>query len=309
MKKNTLALVLAVLGLFIVGCTTQSDEDAIRDLIGRSAYTDDNGIRSYAGRDTSVSEGGDESMADGERIPFVRFVRYIPPDGVTRTVQVDIPAYPGYPDTTALATVRYTIRGEFRTVFDTTTTPILVWRKPFVDEAVRRVYLTKQGKRWRVRRLSPLRFYTTGAPYELSLAQMELHARSWPEADTYRLTTADTLLAKTELPSFTYADTVWVRVTVTSNGDSAWVFLHHGRPQWPYRARRAYWKQSTYVFERTWCIGSEGTVRKPEVRPSGHDAIGWGTLWADTSQPYVAAAWGLPYVVRSPGEPIPEENE
>lgn len=308
-KRIPAMMALAVLGLGLVGCATQSDEDAIRDLIGSSAYTDDNNTRSYAGADTSTAEGGGEGLLDAERIPFVRFGRYVPAGGVTRTVKVDIPAYPGYPETTALATVNYTIVGEFRTMFDTTTNPIQVWRKPFVDQAVRKVYLTKHGRRWRMRRLSPLRLSTVDAPYDLSIVGMELHARSWPDADTYRLTTTDTLLAKTELPCFTYDDTVWVRVAVQSDGDSSWVFLHHGRPKWPNRARRAYWKQSTHVFERVWRIGLESVERKPEVRPSGHDAIGWSTLWADTAKPYVAAAWGLPYIVRKPGEAMPEKDE
>ena len=300
-----LSLALAAFWLFSSGCARVDDEAAIRDLLGSSAYTDEDNTRSYGSADSTLS-GGDENTDDGQ-MPFVRFRRYIAPGGVSRVVQVSIPAYPGYPDTTALARVTATIVGDFRTMFDTTTNPIQVWRKRFVDEAVRTVYLTKSKDGWRIRKLSPLEFSTVDAPYELGLARIEVHAASWPAADTFRLFSGDTMLAREELPVFVPEDTVWVRVTVASEEDSTWVFLHHGRPRWPHRWRRPYAKASTATFERFWHIGPEAGNVRSEVRPSGHDAIGWGTLWGDTTQPYVAAAWGVPYIVRAPGEPIPEE--
>jgi hypothetical protein len=71
--------------------------------------------------------------------------------------------------------------------------------------------------------------------------------------------------------------------------------------------RRPYLKTSTTTFERFWYIGLESAGVKSEVRPSGHDAIGWSTLWGDTSHPYVAAAWGVPYIIHIPGTAIPED--
>ncbi|MEO0081086.1 MAG: hypothetical protein ABIL25_02190 [candidate division WOR-3 bacterium] len=304
--RSALVFVFVMLLLIPAGCSRNDDETAIRNLLGSSVYTDENSTRSYGSSD-STPTSGDESSDQYEMIPFVRFRRYIPPGGMSRVVRVQIPAYPGDPDTTALATITTTINGDFRTMFDTTTNPILIWRKPFIDEAVRTVYLTKSRDRWRIRRLSPVRFATVDPPYELKVARIEVHAWSWSDSDTFRLTTADTLLAKEELPSFVPEDTVWVRVTVSSNGDSSWVFLHHGRPVVPHHRRRAYYRTSTTTFERLWYIGLESAGVVSEVRPSGHDAIGWGTLWADTSKPYVAAAWGVPYIVRQPGQPIPED--
>ena len=158
MKKvlSALALMLGVLWLLPAGCARTDDETAIRNLLGSSAYTDENNTRSY-GSDDSTPTGGGGTTDGYETIPFVRFRRYIPPGGVSRGVHIDIPAYPGDPDTTALATITTTVNGDFRTMFDTTVNPIQVWRKPFVDEAKRFVYLTRDKDRWRIRKVSPAR--------------------------------------------------------------------------------------------------------------------------------------------------------
>jgi len=306
MKRLLLVLVSVLAStLVLVGCNqAPADEDAIKTLLGSSSYTDENNTRSYGAEDSTPS-GNDPGDGD-VMIPFVRFRRYIPPGGVTRVVNVTIPAYPGYPDTTALATITADVYGEFHTLFDTTTNPLQVWRKPFHDQAVRQVYLTRDGDGWHVRKVTPLEFTTVDAAYNLRIQSLAVHAASWPDADTFRLTDPDSMLAKGDLPKFVPGDSVTVWVTASSDGDSCWAFLHHGRPRWPHRFRRAYFKTGTLTFQRTWHISTE-TYERPEVRPSGHDAIGWNTLWSDTTGPYVAAAWCLPYIVRNPGDPLPEE--
>ncbi|MEO0079378.1 MAG: hypothetical protein ABIK44_01710 [candidate division WOR-3 bacterium] len=310
-KWHTMLLAVTVsllLTVGLMGCRQkENDEESIRNLLNGSSYTDESQTRGYSSQDSTLAPGGEPGLgpgADGyETIPFVRFRRFVPQGGISRSILVQIPAYPGYPDTTALATITSDIHGEFRTLFDTTTHPMLVWRKPFHDQAVRRVYLTKGPDGWHIRKVSPLNITTVDAAYELRLVSIHVQAAS---GEVFELTTADTLLAKDELPTFVPGDTVHVQVTVQSSGDSCWVFLHHGRREWPHRWRRPYFKTGTFTFERTWSIGSEG-FEVPEVRPSAHDAIGWNSLWADTSQPYVAAAWGLPYIVKQPNEAIPEE--
>jgi len=310
-KKLVLAVTtLLVLSLGILGCGKQAknDEEDIRNLLNASGYTDESHTQGYSSQDSIPISGGDPDLGPGmdgyDTIPFVRFRRFVRPSGISRTVVISIPAYPGYPDTTALATITSDIHGELRTIFDTTTNPMLVWRKPFHDQAVRRVYLTKGPDRWYIRKVSPLNITTVDAAYELRLVSLHVEAAS---GEVFDLSTADTLLTKEELPTFVPGDTVLVQVTVQSSGDSCWVFLHHGRREPPYRWRRPYFKTGTFTFERTWYIGGEG-YDAPEVRPSAHDAIGWNTLWADTSQPYVAAAWGLPYIVKHPNQPLPDDQ-
>jgi len=310
MKKAyaTLAALL-VLALVPVGCSMQRDDDeqAITDLLNSSGYTDESNDRSYGSEDTTLSDGsGGPGADDPRRPPFVRFRRCIPQGGVSRTINIQIPAYPGYPDSTALATVSTDINGELRTMFDTTGNPILVWRKKFQDQAVRRVYLTRTRDGWRIRKVTPLEFRTVDAPYELRIRELKVHAASWRSQDTFRIHSGDTMLAKHDLPRFVPADTVTVWVEIESSGDSCWTFLHHGRPKWPHRWRRAYARTATHRFRGTWLVGDE-QGQYPQVRPSGHDAIGWKSLWADTTEPYVSAAWGLPYIVAEPNQELPEE--
>ena len=303
---------LLAVAFFATGCADfgGSDEGDIRALLNSSGYTDDDNTKGYGAEDSTPTEGGETGflpLGDFlERIPFVRFRRYIPPGGISRQIVIDIPAYPGYPDTTALATITTDINGEFRTLFDTTQNPMLVWRKEFEDEAVRTVYLTKGTDGWRIRKVSPLHFSTVDPAYDLDIAEFRVHAASWPESDTFVLTDPDTMLSKDQLPCFVPEDTVTVWLAVESSGDSCWAFLHHGKPKWPWRWRSPYFKSGTFEFERTWYVGPEG-YDKPQVRPSAQDIIGWNTLWADSSEPYVSTAWGLPYIVKLPGEEIPEE--
>jgi hypothetical protein len=115
------------------------------------------------------------------------------------------------------------------------------------------------------------------------------------------------LLAKEELPAFAPNDTVTVTVWTSSTGDSCWAFLHHGRSQWPYHWRSPFLRLATTQFERRWLVGEEGYDR-PEVRHSAIDVIGWGSLFADTTQPYVSVAWGIPYVVKHPNEQVPGDE-
>jgi len=312
MKLRTIALFalcLAATTLVFTGCGRfgTSDEQDIRTLLNTSGYTNEDNDRGYGSDDSTVTPGGDGPFTDDpHRVPFVRFRRYIPPRGVSRQITVDIPAYPGWPDTTALATITADIRGELRTMHDTTTNPILVWRKPFEDRAVRQVLLYKRDGRWWIDKVTPLEFNTQDPAYNLEVAELKVHASSWAPGDTFRLQSADTMLGKHDLPCFVPSDTVEVWVTAASDGDSCWTFLHHGKPKWPYRWRRPYLKLNTLEFSGVWLIGDEG-YEQPQVRPSGHDVIGWNSLWADSSEPYVSAAWGVPYVVKLPGEEIPEE--
>lgn len=308
MNRLTVGSLLIVTALLLFGCsrTAEDPEEDIRALLAASGYTSDSHTRAYGSEDSTPAGGGDgELPTSGELPPFGRFIRYIPGGGVSREVNVQIPAYPGYPETTALATITVDIYGELRTIFDTTTNPMQVWRKPFHDRGTRRVYLTKNQTGWHIRRVTPLNIITVNAPYSLRLVRLHAEAAS---GEVFDLTDPDTLLSKEELPTFLPGDTVTVSVTLESDGDSCWVFLHRGRPGRPGRHfRHPYLKTGTFAFERTWFISSE-TYDVPEVRPSAHDAIGWGSLWADTTQPYVSNVWGVPYVVKYPNEQLPNDE-
>jgi hypothetical protein len=310
--KRTLILAAAALviaAVVLTGCGRKpNDEQAIGTLLATSGYTNEEQTKNYGANDTTPQPGGDGTLGtDGyERIPFVRFRRYIPANGLNRTLNIQIPAYPGGPDTTALVTVTWDITGELRTMFDTTTNPILTWRKPFHDVAVRKVYLEKHPDAWHIIKVSPLVASTQNAPYNLHITS--LHAEGRVSGEVFDLNTSDTMLTKDQLPCFVPNDTVLVTVTVESDDDSCWTFLHHGRPQRPHIWRHPYWRTGTWTFERVWVIGDESQYDVPSVRPSIHDAIGWSALWADSSKPYVAAAWGIPYIVKNPNESLPSDQ-
>jgi hypothetical protein len=158
------ALLVAVVA--IVGCQRRDrDQLAIESLLAGSGYANDANAQSYGENDTTVEKGGDGRLGaeSYEEIPFVRFRRYIPPDGFSRTLNIQIPAYPGGPDTTALVTITWDVIGELRTMFDTTANPIPIWRKPFHDVSVRKVYLEKYSGRWHIVKLSPLVVATQNA--------------------------------------------------------------------------------------------------------------------------------------------------
>ena len=300
------AAVVALAAGVISGCAKQDEKATITSLLAASGYTDDPHAGNYGANDTTLARPDSMSAtASYELIPFVRFRRYIPPGGVQREVVVRIPADSGGPDSTALATITWTITGELRTCFDTTTQPINVWRKPFTDVATRRVYLEKHDGGWHILKISPLALATQNPAYHLNIAN--IHAVSRVSHDTFDLSTTDTMLTKSQLPWFEPGDTVTITVTVQSDGDSCWVFLHHGRLGAPRVWRRPYWRTGTWTFERTWLVRDE-TYDRPVVRPSIHDAIGWGTLWGDSSKPYVAAAWGIPYIVKMPSDSVPADE-
>jgi hypothetical protein len=313
MKRTTLFAVAVALAaaLAFVGCAKQqqNDQQAVNDLLTGSDYTNDTHVSNYGANDTTLDQPDTlqgMSTEDGYgRIPFVRFRRYIPTNGIQRQVKVQIPAYPGGPDTTALATITWTITGELRTMFDTTTQPINIWRKPFTDFGTRKVYLEKYDNSWHIKKISPLKIATQNAAYNLNI--ISIHAVGLLSHDTFDLTTTDTLLTKAQLPWFEPGDTVVATVTVRSDGDSCWAFLYHGQPLKPRIWREPYWRTGTWTFERAWLVRRE-IYSKPCVRPSINDAIGWGTLWADTSKPYVSASWGIPYIIRMPVDTVPSDD-
>jgi len=309
MKRTILIAAACALAsaLALVGCGKQTDDQqAVNDLIAGSDYTNDTHASNYGANDTTLDQPDTLQATESYgRIPFVRFRRYVPASGILRSVNVQIPAYAGGPNTAALATITWTINGELRTMFGTTTQPINVWRKPFTDVGTRKVYLEKYDNRWHIKKISPLKIATQSAAYNLNI--VSIHAVGLLSHDTFDLTTTDTLLTKDQLPWFEPGDTVIATVTVRSDGDSCWAFLYHGRPAWPHIWREPYWRTGTWTFERAWLVRQE-IYNKPCVRPSINDAIGWGTLWADTSKPYVSASWGIPYIIRMPVDTVPADD-
>jgi len=227
-----------------------------------------------------------------DTLPWVRFARSIERP-VQRTVTITIPAYPGYPDTTALATITNSVFGRFYVQHDSSAR--IAWVKDYVDDGIRKVYLTKHGGQrgdWRIQRMSPLNYITQNAPWPVEIASLKLEAR--PSGLTYEYTSPDTLLTKRGLPGFVEGDTVKVTVTVQSD-TATWVFLHHGDDY--FHQREAFYRTSPTAFVREWVLPVDSLRHAPLVLGNAADVISWPTLFGDTISPYNSRAWVLPYVV------------
>jgi hypothetical protein len=299
--------VLALTPTACLKSPTEDDHQAIEELLATSDYTSDANSSvvddgtTEPKRDSFDSGGGMGTLSLPDTLPWIRFARSIERP-LPRTVSITIPAYPGFPDTTALATITASVAGRFYVQNDSS--GHIAWVKDFTDDGTRKVYLTKHGGprgEWRIRRMTPLNYVTHDAPWPIEIASLRLEAR--PSGLTYEYTSPDTLLDKRELPGFVQGDTV--RVTVTVQGDSAnWVFLHYGDSY--FHQREALYRTSPTTFVREWTLARDSLRRGPLVLGNAADVISWPTLFGDTLAPYNSRAWVLPYVVlRTPNQDRP----
>jgi hypothetical protein len=308
MRQFAILMALTVsASLLLTGCGVRNthDEENIRTLLGTSDYTNDEHSGATDDGRTNPDGGGlgiptaGGLVPSGDTLAWVRFCRKIERP-VPRTIEITIPAYSGYPDTTALATITATPTGQFYVHND----PLrhVAWVKDFTDEGVRKVYLTKHNDTWRIRSITPWNMHTKAAPWTINITSLHIDAR--PSGLSYEYTTPETMLTKRQLPAFLPGDTV--KVTVTVESDSAtWAFLHRGRQG--HHSREAFYRMTPVVFEREWCIGDDSVPNLPAVRPTATDIISSPTLFGDTLAPYNSCAWTLPYIViANPNSDRPE---
>ena len=295
---------LALLPSACVNTPPLNDHQAIETLLGTSDYTSDaNSTVADDGttepkRDSFGSAPGPMLTMPGDTLPWIRFARAIERP-VQRTVTITIPAYPGYPDTTALAVITVSLGGRFYVLNDSLSH--IAWVKDFVDDGIRKVYLTKHRHDWQIRKMTPLNYVTRSAPWTVNIASLRLAAR--PSGLTYEYTSPDTMLTKDQLPAFLRGDTV--KVTVTVQSDSAtWVFLHWGDGY--FHQREAFYRTSPTTFEREWWLDKDSLIRTVVVRSNAADVISWPTLFGDTLSPYNSRAWVMPYMVlKTPNQERP----
>jgi hypothetical protein len=158
---------------------------------------------------------------------------------------------------------------------------------------------------WRVVKISPVDVQTVNSPYPITILSLE--ASAVPSGVHYVFTKPDTLLAKSELPTFLPGDSVTVKVTVSVQGDSSWAFLHRWTRPWPWwHIRQPFYRTSINTFERTWTIPEDSVLTIPAIRHAAVDLIGMKALFGDDREQYNAHAWGFLYVVKNPGDPYPD---
>jgi hypothetical protein len=299
--KRGIALLLALFASLFFSCKKESsaEEEEVKKVIEQSLYTGKDFDRATDEGETIPHLFNPVGLLTNETIPWVRFRRKI--DSLERSIRVRIPAYPGYPETTALATVTSRLSGRFF-VNNRRDSPV-IYIRPILDSGYSQIYLTRGNRGWRIRKITPKILTTISSPSLLSI--VKIRAEASPSGKVFEITNPDTFLSKNELPTFSPNDTVRVEVTVHSDTDSGWVFLHRG-PR-GIRVREPFYKRSTYIFERTWIIGSE-PAQTPVVRHAAIDFILWPTLFGDSTASYNAKAWALPYIIKKEEENYPEED-
>jgi len=236
-----------------------------------------------------------------DTLPPVKFARHITRN--LRTVKVDSL---NANKTKAWVTVTHDLSGKFY-VNAHPGDPYSLFIRPIDDDKwVRHVYLEKNDVNvWRVVKLSPVDVQTVGSPYPITIVSLE--ASAVPSGAHYVFTRPDTLLAKSELPTFQPGDSVTVKVTVSVQGDSSWAFLHRWAKPFPWKhIREPFYKTSPNTFERTWTIVSDSVLATPAIRHSAVDLIGMKALFGDDREQYNAHAWGFLYIVKNPNEPYPD---
>jgi hypothetical protein len=295
-RLNLLALAACflMLGARCQQSPQADDESDIRTLLGTSDYTNDDHSGATDDETNDPQGNGFEPGSDNplvETLPWVRFARKIERP-VPRTLNIAIPAYPGYPETTALATITAEPTGDFYVHNDSNRH--VTWVKPIADQGVRKVYLTKHNDTWRIREMTPWGMSTKNPAYGISIAAVRLAAA--PSGLSYEYTSPETMLTKNQLPAFLPGDTVHVTVTVQSDS-ATWAFLHRGVRG--HHRRQAFYRTGASTFERRWVVRDDSLPRIPAVRPTAIDIIGDPALFGDTLTPYNSCAWTLPYVVIS----------
>jgi len=236
-----------------------------------------------------------------DTLPQVKFARHITRN--LRTVKLD--SLSG-DKTKAWVTVTHDLSGNFYVNSDPGN-PYHIYIRPIDDDKwVRHVYLEKNEARvWRVVKISPVDVQTVNSPYPITILSLE--ASAVPSGVHYVFTKPDTLLAKSELPTFLPGDSVTVKVTVSVQGDSSWAFLHRWHRPYPWKhIREPFYRTSLNTFERTWTIPEDSISATPAIRHTAVDLIGMKALFGDDREQYNAHAWGFLYIVKNPNEPYPD---
>ncbi len=310
---------LYLIGTFIVlgmvalaGCgkkesplQASSDTAQILSVMAQSGYT---GSDAFGGTNDGTSSPQGFTWGSGgwtspgwDTLPPVKFARHITRN--LRTVKIDSL---NAAKTKVWVTVTHDLSGNFYVNKDPGN-PYQIYIRPINDDRwVRHVYLEKNDVGvWRVVKISPVDVQTVGSPYPITIVSVE--ASAVPSGAHYVFTRPDTLLAKSELPTFHPGDSVTVKVTVSVQGDSSWAFLHRWHRPYPWKhIREPFYRTSLNTFERTWTIASDSVLATPAIRHAAVDLIGMKALFGDDREQYNAHAWGFLYVVKNVSDPYPD---
>ncbi len=306
MKYAKISMVFLLVVISVISCAKQTDEDAIQALLESSWFVSDGAIRS-ADDSTDVPQSPlfpNEPQALSDTIGYVRWVRWIERP-VTREFHIIVQGDSA--DVTITAYFYGEPPGYGLFVNNDTFGP--VYQRTITDSVIRKVKLYRSD-RWRIASLTVADIHTVGAEHPVTIT--EIRARVDSRNYEFVVNNPETYFERDELPIFYPSDTVEVTVTCSAEGDSTWAFLHHGtghRPRLGRHIRQPFYRENTTTFIRTWVIADDSIIVTPAVRHSATDVLGWATLFGDSTATYYARAWCLPYIVLSPGQELPKDEE
>lgn len=184
--------------------------------------------------------------------------------------------------------------------------------RAITDSVIRRVKCYRDDTGWHLASLTVADIFTSGTQHPVTIT--EVRARVLNRNYEFVVNDPNKYFKKDELPIFYPNDTVEVSVTCNAEGDSTWAFLHHGAGHKPgvglrWHIRKPLYRETTTTFKRIWIIADDSVLVTPAVRHSALDVIGWETLFGDSTATYYSRAWGLPYIIKSPNDTIPGDEE
>jgi len=332
MKKSLIQLlmVLAVSGLFVVGCK-KSDQgpDVQADPPGvtneTTALTYAATIDAFVQNDqvTFVDQAVENSnistfgKVDSAIIP-VRWGRFINPGGITRTVTVTV--LPG--DTIAVVNVQREVLGNFAILAKSNPTDTVFYliQKPFHDHTNRNVVFKRAMRtglfmgRWVPVATSLVDGATVPPDHKISLTRVAVY---YPNGDSLVVTHPDTTFllyrwtrlfvpSRKDVPEFTPGDRVNIQVTVLSKdatGDL--VALRYGVNAMHHKRALLDLLSEVNNGDGTYTRVYE-TSRNPARFLFMHYHTGWFHMGIDAitketllenPAPYSASWWGVPYRV------------
>lgn len=300
MRTKSLFACAAALGLIAIGLAGCGDDNGTGFTTQTSASNDDEAIGMIIAEDTDSFGFGTEmdesavqvadlqgkSGADGAPIDSFFFVRLIRNEGVTRDIHIE--NVPGEPPIANVTVVR-DLGGIFRLFYDD---PDMVYLpgtldKPLAATATRSAKFVKRGgpdrhRGWRLLEVSPLEMVSD--PITKVLQSVEISSASV----SMIITDPSALVPVEELPTFGMGEDV--TLTVTTDDETDFVFLHTPRRKWEFQPLGG------GVFEGMWTTGD-----RPGRRHAAIDVIDEDTLFDDEA-PYDSVLWGLNYRVAGDGD-------
>lgn len=301
-------LVIGLGSMVIMGCAN-NDEAEIQDLLDTSWFIGGE-VQTFDDSTSTPNSTSEGATILTDAFPFyVKWVRHIERP-VERHYDIDVVGDSAFVTMTAYFQGTPPEYGFF-VVNDSPVGSGPVMMREINDSVVRKIKCFRDDAGWHLASITVADIYAVGTQNPVTITKVEARVCG---SLVFSVDNPDTYFTKDQLPTFAPSDTVEVTVTCSAQGDSTWAFLHHGAGHRPGVGLRRHWRQPFYrenttTFKRTWIIADDSVVVTPAVRHSTVDVLAWETLFGDSTATYSARGWALPYIVKNPNDPLPDDTE